>query len=120
MRSVFAYTAARILLFAAALGIVYLAGARGLLALAIAVVISGLASFVLLSRQRDAMSGALTARIRSSNQQRSPGSGGLMSRFRDFGQRIDEGTRAEDPDLPAVIRTGPAHRAAPTSTGGPA
>jgi cell division protein FtsW (lipid II flippase) len=98
MRPVFAYTAARIVLFAVALGIVYLAGARGLLALAIAVVVSGLASFVLLSRQRDAMSGVLTGRIRASQQQRATGPGRLMGRFREFGQRIDEGTRAEDRD----------------------
>lgn len=98
MRPVFAYTAARIVLFAAALGIVYLAGARGLLALAIAVVISGLASFVLLSRQRDAMSGVLVSRIRASRQQRETAPGGLMGRLREFGQRIDEGARAEDRD----------------------
>ena len=98
MRSVFAYTAARIVLFVVALGIVYLAGARGLLALAIAVVVSGLVSFVLLSRQRDAMSGALTSRLRASREQPHAGSGRLMGRFREFGQRIDEGTRAEDRD----------------------
>ena len=100
MRSVFAYTAARIVLFVVALGIVYLAGARGLLALAIAVVVSGLASFVLLSRQRDAMSGALFSRLRPSRQP-GPASGrrgGLRARFREIGQRIDEGTRAEDRD----------------------
>lgn len=98
MRSVFAYTAARIVLFLVALGIVYLAGARGLLALAIAVLVSGLASFVLLSRQRDAMSGALVSRLRASRGQPRAGGGGLMARAREFGQRIDEGTRAEDQD----------------------
>ena len=98
MRSVFAYTAARVVLFVVALGIVYLAGARGFLALAIAVVVSGLASFVVLSRQRDAMSGALTSRLRASRQQPPSGSGGLLGHLRDFGQRIDEGTRAEDRD----------------------
>jgi hypothetical protein len=38
---------------------------RGLLLLAVACVVSGLASFVLLSRQRDVMSGALMNRIRN-------------------------------------------------------
>ena len=42
--------------------------------------ISGIISFVLLSRQRDAMSGAITSRIGS------------------FRERLDEGTRAEDDD----------------------
>ena len=98
MRSVFAYTAARLVLFVVALGIVYLAGARGFLALAIAVMISGLASFVLLSRQRDAMSGALVSRLRASRAQRDSGSAGLVARAREIGQRIDEGTRAEDRD----------------------
>jgi preprotein translocase subunit SecG len=64
----------------AAVVILYLVGARGLLLVAIALVASGIISFVLLSRQRDAMSGALSARI---------------SNFR---QRLDEGTRAEDDD----------------------
>jgi hypothetical protein len=78
MRATFAYTTARILLFAAATGLFYLAGARGLLLLGLALVVSGAASYVLLSRQRDAMSGA------------------LVNRFRTLRARIDEGTRAED------------------------
>jgi hypothetical protein len=78
MRATFAYTTARILLFVAAVGLIYLAGARGLLLLALALVVSGAASYILLSRQRDAMSGA------------------LMSRFRTLRARIDEGAKAED------------------------
>jgi NADH:ubiquinone oxidoreductase subunit 2 (subunit N) len=78
MRATFAYTTARILLFVAAVGLIYLAGARGLLLLALALVVSGAASYILLSRQRDAMSGA------------------LMSRFRMLRARIDEGAKAED------------------------
>jgi hypothetical protein len=80
MRATFAYTAARILLFVAVLGVLYLVGARGLPLLGLAVLISGLASFLVLSRQRDAMAGAISSRI---------------SNFR---QRLDEGTRAEDDD----------------------
>jgi cell division protein FtsW (lipid II flippase) len=78
MRATLAYTSARILLFVAALGLLYLAGARGLLLVGLALVVSGIVSFVVLSRQRDMMSGALVSRVR---------------RFRD---RLDDGTRAED------------------------
>jgi len=80
MRATFAYTTARILLFGAATCLCYLAGARGLLLLALALLISGAASYVLLSRQRDAMSGA------------------LVNRLRTLRARIDEGAKAEDRD----------------------
>ena len=80
MRATFAYTTARILLFVAATGLIYLAGARGLLLLGLALVVSGAASYILLSRQRDAMAGALSRRLGS---------------VRD---RLDAGTRAEDQD----------------------
>jgi hypothetical protein len=59
MRSVLAYTAARVALVAAAAGVLYLLGARGLLLAGLAVLISGPISFVLLSRQRDSMSAAV-------------------------------------------------------------
>ena len=78
MRPTIAYTSARILLFLAALGLLYLVGARGLLLLALALVISGIVSFVVLSRQRDMMSGVIASRIRNVRE------------------RLDEGTRAED------------------------
>jgi hypothetical protein len=78
MRATLAYTSARILLFVAALVLLYLAGARGALLLGLAIVISGVISFIVLSRQRDQMSGALTTRLR------------------DWRSRLDEGARAED------------------------
>jgi Protein of unknown function (DUF4229) len=78
MRATIAYTSARILLFVAALGLLYLIGARGLLLVALALVISGIVSFVVLSRQRDMMSGA------------------LVSRLRGVRERLDEGARVED------------------------
>ena len=87
MRATFAYTSARILLFAASVIVLYLVGARGLLLLALACVVSGIASFVLLSRQRDVMSGALMARIRAGQRR----ANGLRA-------RIEEGARAEDED----------------------
>ena len=64
MRATFAYTTARILLFVAATGLIYLAGARGLLLLGLALLVSGAASYILLSRQRDAMAGALSQAAR--------------------------------------------------------
>jgi len=80
MRATFAYTMARILLFGAATCLFYLAGARGLLLLGLALLVSGAASYVLLSRQRDAMSGALVNRLHT-----------IRSRF-------DAGAKAEDDD----------------------
>ncbi len=80
MRTALAYTSARVLLLVAALGVFYLIGARGLLLLVLAAAVSGLISFVVLSRQRDAMSGA------------------LFSRVRELRERLDTGARSEDQD----------------------
>jgi Protein of unknown function (DUF4229) len=80
MRATIAYTTARILLFVAAAGLLYLAGARGILLLAVALLVSGVASYILLSRQRDAMAGALT------------------TRFAALRSRLDAGAKAEDDD----------------------
>ena len=87
MRTTVAYTSARILLLVVALILLYLVGARGLLLIALACVVSGIASFVLLSRQRDVMSSALMTRVRK-RQRRVAG----------FRTRIEEGARAEDDD----------------------
>jgi Mn2+/Fe2+ NRAMP family transporter len=87
MRSALTYTSARILLFVAAVLLLYLVGARGLLLVALALVASGIISFVVLSRQRDAMSSSLSARLR-----------GARTRVGEFSHRIDEGTKAEDDD----------------------
>jgi len=80
MRAALAYTSARVLLLVAALGVFYLIGARGLLLLVLAAAVSGLISFIVLSRQRDAMSGA------------------LFSWVRELRERLDTGTRSEDQD----------------------
>jgi Mn2+/Fe2+ NRAMP family transporter len=85
MRTTLAYTSARILLLVVSLILLYLLGARGLLLIALACVVSGIASFVLLSRQRDVMSSALMNRIRN-RQRRAAG----------FRARIEEGARGED------------------------
>lgn len=61
MRPVVVYTASRIGLFAVAFGVLYLLGLRNMLWLLIAAaVLSGLASYVLLSRQRDALSARIS------------------------------------------------------------
>jgi hypothetical protein len=62
MRSLLVYTLARLALFAATAGVLYLVGARGFLLLALSIVVSGIVSFVLLSRQRDRVSASVTAR----------------------------------------------------------
>lgn len=81
VRSLLAYTLARALLFVVALGIVLLLGARDWLALIIALVLSGLVSYVLLSRQRD----ALSVKIMDG-----------MSRMKRARRRLDEGSARED------------------------
>jgi hypothetical protein len=85
MRTTLAYTSARVLLLVVSAVVLYLAGARGLLLLALAFVVSGIASFVLLSRQRDIMSGALLARLKNAR-----------ARTGGFRARLEEGSRAED------------------------
>jgi hypothetical protein len=78
MRATLAYTAVRFVLFAVAVGLIYLAGARGLLLIALALLVSGAASYVLLSRMRDSMASSINRRIDSVRS------------------RIDEGSRVED------------------------
>jgi len=87
MRATLAYTSARIVLLLVSAILLYLAGARGLLLLALAFVVSGILSFVLLSRQRDIMSGALLARLKNGR-----------ARAAGFRARLEEGARAEDED----------------------
>ncbi len=65
MRPLLVYTVLRLGLFAVALAVLYLLGARTYLLLAGAFVISGLASYVLLSKQRDAVSERMTKNRRA-------------------------------------------------------
>ena len=80
MRATFAYTTARILIFVVSLIVLYLVGARQLLLIGLALVLSGIISFVLLSRPRDAQSAPLARTV-------TPVRG-----------RRDAGARAEDDD----------------------
>ncbi|MFD6094938.1 DUF4229 domain-containing protein [Nocardiopsis flavescens] len=90
MRSWLPYTAARVGLFLAAFGVVYLFGARSWMALILAWLISGLASYVLLSSLRDRMSASVVDRIEKNR-------GSLV------GDRLDGGAAREDhlQDAPA-------------------
>src|ERR1700733_13103890 len=96
MRATLAYTTARILLFVVSVILLYLVGARSVLLLALALVVSGIASYVLLSRQRDRMSGALTNRL-----------GNGRRRAREFKSRLDEGASVEDDDELQAADSGP-------------
>jgi hypothetical protein len=80
MRATMSYTILRLLLFFAALLVLYWAGVGGFMLVVLAAVISALISYVALSRLRDSMSMSLSRRI---------------GRLRD---RLDEGTRSEDVD----------------------
>ena len=101
MRTGLAYTAARILILVIALVLLSLAGARGILLLALAFVVSALASYVLLSKQRETMAGALNRRL-------SKATGKVTAKAAEFRERIQEGAAAEDDDAdeeqPADLR----------------
>jgi hypothetical protein len=80
MRATLFYTVLRLGLFAVVLLLLYAAGARSLLLLGGAILISGVISYFVLTRQRTAMAGAIGKRV---------------SNFR---ERLDAGTKAEDQD----------------------
>jgi len=80
MRATISYTVLRLGLFVVAFSLLYLAGARSLLLLGGAILISGLISYFLLNRQRMAMSSVISKRVTN------------------FRERLDAGTRSEDED----------------------
>ena len=83
--SILAYTSARILMFGCAVILLYLAGARGVLLLALGLVISALASYILLNKQRTIIADRLNGRLSKAG-----------SKVGDLRDRLDEGTKAED------------------------
>jgi hypothetical protein len=83
--SILAYTSARILMFGCAVILLYVAGARGLLLLFLGLLISALASYILLNRQRQLIADKLNGRL-----------GKAGSRFTEFRERLEDGTKAED------------------------
>jgi hypothetical protein len=100
MRNGLAYTSARILLLVVAFGLLRLAGVRGWALVALAFVVSALASYVLLSKQRDIMSAAIARRLGKPGRPRLPRWHGLA----EFRARLEEGARAEDTPEPAPAR----------------
>jgi UPF0716 family protein affecting phage T7 exclusion len=86
--SILAYTSARILMFGCAVILLYVAGARGVLLLALGLVISALASYILLNKQRTMIADKLNGRLSKA--------GGKVSEFRD---RLEDGTKAEDGEV---------------------
>ena len=83
--SILAYTSARILMFGCAVILLYVAGARGVLLLALGLVISALASYILLNKQRTIIADRLNGRLSKAG-----------SKVTDLRGRLDEGTKAED------------------------
>jgi Protein of unknown function (DUF4229) len=87
MRTAFAYTSARIIMFGASVLVLFWAGARGLLLLGLALIVSALLSYVLLNKQRTIIADKLNARV-----------GRVGKRATEFRQRLDAGAALEDPD----------------------
>jgi UPF0716 family protein affecting phage T7 exclusion len=83
--SVLAYTSARILLFGCSVILLYVAGARGVLLLLLGLVISALASYILLNKQRSLIADKLNGKI-----------GQAGSKVTEFRERLEEGAQAED------------------------
>ena len=83
--SILAYTSARILMFGCAVILLYLAGARGVLLLALGLVISALASYILLNKQRTIIADRLNGRLSKAG-----------SKVTELRERLEEGTQAED------------------------
>ncbi len=98
MRSVLAYTSARILMFGCSVILLYLAGARGVLLLGLGLVISALASYILLNKQRQIIAGKLNGRLGKVGSK----VGGRAAEFR---ERLEEGTKTEDEPAPAAGET---------------
>ncbi len=80
MRAAISYTALRLGLFVVVFGLLWVAGARSLLLLVLATLVSAVLSYFVLSPQRSAMAGVINRRVG------------------DFKHQLDEGTRAEDED----------------------
>jgi hypothetical protein len=89
--SVLAYTSARILIFGCAVILLHVVGVGGLAMLFLALVISALASYVLLNRQRQIIADKLNGRL-----------GKAGARFTEFRERLDDGTKVEDDDASTV------------------
>ena len=90
------YTLARLAILAVVAGVLYVLGARGLLLLVFAFLISGLIAMVALNRTREGAAYGITSAIRNANA------------------KIDAGSRAEDAALDAAAASPAAADAAPS------
>jgi UPF0716 family protein affecting phage T7 exclusion len=85
MRTAFAYTSARILMFGVSVIVLYMAGARGILLLGLGLVISALGSYILLNKQRQVIAAKLNGRLSR-----------VGAKATDFRGRLEAGATAED------------------------
>jgi UPF0716 family protein affecting phage T7 exclusion len=85
MRTAFAYTSARILMFGISVIVLYMLGARGILLLGLGLVISALGSYILLNKQRQVVADKLNGRLSR-----------VGAKATEFRSRLEEGTTAED------------------------
>ena len=85
MRTAFAYTCARIIMFGASVMVLFWAGARGVLLLGLALLISALLSYILLNKQRQIIAAKLNGRLSR-----------VGAKASELRERLDEGSRAED------------------------
>jgi uncharacterized protein DUF4229 len=92
------YTTLRLAIFAVALVLLWLVRVRGLLLVALAVLISGLASYALLQRERDAVS----ARVAAAASQRKSRSAARAAREDGVAEELAESEAANVSDAPDV------------------
>lgn len=110
MRTAFAYTSARILMFGVSVIVLYLAGARGILLLGLGLVISALGSYILLNKQREIIAAKLNGRLSRAG-----------SKAAEFRARLEAGTAAEDAEEdPAEVTDEPAAPGEPAASAEPA
>jgi hypothetical protein len=87
--SILAYTSARILIFGCAVLLLHVAGVGGLMLFVLALVISALASYILLNRQRQLIADKLNGRIGRAGAR-------ATAKAAELRERLEEGTKAED------------------------
>jgi Protein of unknown function (DUF4229) len=92
LRTAFVYTSARIVMFGASVLVLFWAGARGLLLLGLALIISALLSYVLLNKQRTIIADKLNGRLSR-----------VGKKATEFSHRLDEGAALEDADEGEVV-----------------
>jgi hypothetical protein len=87
--SILAYTSARILIFGCAVLLLHVAGVGGLMLFVLALVISALASYILLNRQRQLIADKLNGRLGKVGAR-------ATAKATELRERLEEGTKAED------------------------